>query len=340
MKYARFLKKNGTIGFIAPSFGCATEPYKTAFSHAIQRFKTIGYQIELGANCYKSEGIGISNSPKLCGEEFMQAYCESKSDILLSCGGGELMCEDLDYIDFEKIKKAEPKWFMGYSDNTNLTFLLPTLCDTASVYGPNAPAFGMESWHSSIADAFSILTGEKREVSGYEMWERESLKSEENPLAPYHVTEKRQIKSFLNENVQFQGRLIGGCMDSLVILLGTKFDKVNEFVEKYKDDGIIWFLESCDLNVMSIRRAMWQMEHSGWFRYTKGFLIGRPLQFGTTMMGLDQYEAVLGVIRHYHVPILMDIDLGHLPPMMPIVCGAMASVEMKDGNVFLHYDYR
>ena len=26
MRYAEFLKKDGVIGFVAPSFGCATEP--------------------------------------------------------------------------------------------------------------------------------------------------------------------------------------------------------------------------------------------------------------------------------------------------------------------------
>lgn len=44
------------------------------------------------------------------------------------------MCEILPYIDFEKIRNSEPKWFLGYSDNTNLIFLLATLCDTAAIY--------------------------------------------------------------------------------------------------------------------------------------------------------------------------------------------------------------
>ena len=43
------------------------------------------------------------------------------------------MCEILPYIDFEKIRNSEPKWFFGYSDNTNLIFLLATLCDTDHV---------------------------------------------------------------------------------------------------------------------------------------------------------------------------------------------------------------
>ena len=123
MRYPKFLKKNGTIGFVAPSFGCNIEPYKSAFNHAQKKFRQMGYRLELGSNCYKGEGIGISNTPKLCAEEFMDGYCREESDILISCGGGELMCEDLDYVDFERLRKAEPKWFMGYSDNTNFTYL-------------------------------------------------------------------------------------------------------------------------------------------------------------------------------------------------------------------------
>lgn len=339
MKYPKFLKKNGTIGFVAPSFGCNIEPYKTAFQHAQEKWKQMGYRIVLGPNCYKGEGIGISNTPELCGKELTEEYCSKKSDILISCGGGELMCEDLDYIDFESLKEADPKWFMGYSDNTNFTYLLTTICDTASIYGPCAAAFGMEPWHPALRDAFEILTGERTSCSGYDGWEKESFKSEEKPLEPYHITEERKIKCVPDQDVLLEGRLLGGCMDCLVNLLGTTYDRTKAFIETYKKDGIIWFLESCDLNVMSIRRAMWQMEHAGWFQYTKGFLIGRPLQFGAECMGLDCYEAVLGAIRDYHVPVIMDVDIGHLPPMMPIVCGAKAVIESRGNEIEISYRF-
>ena len=65
---------------------------------------------------------------------------------------------------------------MGYSDNTNFTFLLTTMCDTASIYGPNAPAFGQEPWHESLQDALDVLHGKNLVQHGYEKWEKESLK--------------------------------------------------------------------------------------------------------------------------------------------------------------------
>lgn len=340
MKYPGNLQKNGTIGFVAPSFGCNTEPYRSGFDHAQKKFQAMGYRLDPGPNCYAGEGIGISNTPEKCAAELMEYYCSSQNDCLISCGGGELMCEILEYMDFEALKTAHPKWYMGYSDNTNMTYLLATLCDTASVYGPCASAFGMEPWHSSLQDTMGVLTGEINTVKGYDKWERESLKTEENPLAPYHLTEERVLRRFqgtkeipASEKIQFEGRLLGGCMDCLVNLLGTKFDKTTEFIEKYKEDGIIWFLEACDLNVFAIRRAMWQMEQAGWFQYVKGFLIGRPLCFGQEMMGLDAYQAVLKVAGSKNVPVVMDVDLGHLPPMMPIIVGSMGEVEVCGNDI-------
>lgn len=339
MRYPKFLSSHGTIGFVAPSFGCAIEPYYSAFQNALNKFHSLGYQTKLGDNCYSNVGIGISNTKEKCGEELNHFFLEDDSDVLIACGGGELMCEVVPYIDFDRLKKAEPKWYMGFSDNTNLTFLLATICDTASICGPNASSFGMEPWHSSIKDSMDLLTGKKLTVHGYDLWEKESLKDELHPFEPYHVTEPVQLVSYPEVNAKMEGRLIGGTLDCLCTIAGTRFDHVKEFIKRYQEDGIIWFLESCELNVMSIRRAMWQMEHAGWFKYVKAFVIGRPLCFGEEAFGMDQYNAVCGAIEQHHVPVYMDVDLGHLAPMLPIVCGSMAEVSFDDGKFELHMEF-
>lgn len=350
MRYPVPLGQNGTIGFVAPSFGCGVEPYRTMFDHGLQTFQAKGHSLDLGPNCYEEKGIGISNTPNACGEELTEWYCRKENQALISCGGGELMCEILDYVDFERIRAAAPKWYMGFSDNTNFTFLLPTLCDTASIYGPCAGSFGMEPWHASIQDAYDLLTGKKERIEGYPDWEMSGLDmgmafKEENPLAPYRLTEKKILKSFLgarpaeqDEEIFFQGRLLGGCMDCLVNLIGTGYDQVGDFLKKYEKDGFIWFLESCDLTVMAMRRAIWQMKHEGWFEHVKGFLIGRPLHFGEEAMGLDHYRAVWEPLAEYQVPVIMDMDLGHLPPAMPIMCGAVGKVCVQGND--LSVDYR
>lgn len=339
MRYPRFLEESGTIGFVAPAFGCTVEPYRTAFAHAKEKLQQMGYGIVLGPNVYAMEGIGISNTPQKCGEELNDAYCSKESDVLIACGGGELMCEVVPYMDFERMKSAQAKWYMGYSDNTNFAFLSATLMDTAAIYGPCAPAFGMEPWHASVQDAFDVLRGKKNRIFGYAKWEKESLKDEEHPLEPYNVTETTVRKGFPVQDTEVSGRLIGGCLDCLGNLVGTKFDEVAAFCERYREDGIIWFMEACDLNIWSIRRTIWQLKHAGWFRYVKAFLIGRPKCFGEEGFGLNQYNAVTDLLQEYEVPILMDLDIGHLPPMMPLVVGATAKVSLHGNDFALEYTW-
>lgn len=69
------LSEHGTIGFVAPSFGCATEPYHTAFLNAQKKFREMGHPLDLGPNCYADCGIGISNTPEACGRELAEYYC-------------------------------------------------------------------------------------------------------------------------------------------------------------------------------------------------------------------------------------------------------------------------
>ncbi|NLG03157.1 MAG: LD-carboxypeptidase, partial [Clostridia bacterium] len=173
----------------------------------------------------------------------------------------------------------------------------------------------------------------------YPMWEITSNKDEEHPYEPYHLTQKKTLVKYPDEQVlSFEGRLIGGCMDCLGKLIGTRFDCTKSFIDNYQTDGFIWFLEACDLNVMDLRRTLWQMDQAGWFSHVKGFLIGRPLHYNEPMFGLDQYEAVMGVLRKYRVPVIMDADLGHLPPMMPLICGAKAHVTADD-NIRIKYEF-
>ncbi len=337
MRYPGFLPKNGTIGLVAPSFGASTEPYISRFAYAEGIFRAKGYKLLEGPNVREDKGIGKSNTPEKCAEEFMDFYGRKDTDVLISCGGGETMCEDLAFVDWEKIGRMDPKWFMGYSDNTNFTYLLTTLCDTASIYGPCISGFAMHTPHESLKQAECLLTGEGFrdkciEFRGFPSFEIPDGEEEEDPIADLKLNTKKELffGGSFKKKVPFKGRLLGGCVDCLVTLLGTRFDKTADFLEKYKEDGFIWFLESCDLNPISVRRAFWQMDEAGWFKYVKGFIIGRPLHYGEEAFGIDMHEAVLSMIRKYNVPVIMDADLGHLPPAIPFVTGAMAEVSADD----------
>lgn len=340
MRYPDFLSPGGSIGYVAPSFGCNTEPYRSCLDSARSYFRSRGYGEVCGSNIYAGDGIGISSSPAACAAELTEAYLSDKSDVLFSVGGGELMCEILDAVPFDRISAAKPKWFMGYSDNTNFGFLLPTVCDVASVYGPCAQSFGAVPPDAYCLDAFSLICGEGLQVHGYDRWEKESRKDALHPLSPGNYTEATAIRSLHWDGQPFSGRFLGGCLDCLVNLSGTCFDHVRQFNSRYADDGVIWFLEACDLNIFAIRRALWQLQHTGWFENVKGFLIGRPLCMGQAFLGLDQYSAVTAMLGQYGVPVLMDVDLGHLSPMMPMINGGYGTVSSRGSNIAVQFELK
>ena len=120
MRYPKPLEQNGVIGLIAPSFGAATQPYITGLDEAEKAWKSLGYRPHEYGCARKAEGIGISSLPEVCAQEVNQAFSDDVTDVLISVGGGELMCEVMSYVDFDLLKKEEPKWFMGYSDNTKI----------------------------------------------------------------------------------------------------------------------------------------------------------------------------------------------------------------------------
>lgn len=48
MRYGKFLPEKGTIGFVAPSFGCNIEPYRSAFINAQKIWEQQGYGFSFG----------------------------------------------------------------------------------------------------------------------------------------------------------------------------------------------------------------------------------------------------------------------------------------------------
>ena len=334
MKYPKFLTPGDSIGLIAPSFASEDEKYQKSTKAAIRRFNKMGYPVSYQNSIFKNELPYLSNEPSLVAREFMENYLNDETKALISVGGGELEVLGLNGVDFNKLASANPKWFMGFSDNTNHCFLLLTLADTASIYGACAGNFGMYNWDPSIKDAFDLLTGEKLTLKGYPKYQiRHTAYQKNHPGAPYHLTEEKILTNYPSDKLNFSGRLIGGCLDILIMLCGTKYDHVKEFLDKYQEDGFIWFMEACDLNSLAYMRALIQLKEAGWFKGCKGFLIGRPQRaFNDDLFGINRFNA-LDILKDLNVPIVADFDLGHIKPTMPLILGSYATVDVNGNDI-------
>lgn len=325
----KYIKKNDTISLVAPSFGCTTSPYKERLAASINVLKKKGYNVAIGDNVYLNQGIVSSNLPKSRAKEFMDAY-SSDSKIIWSVGGGETMLEILPYIDFAKIKKLEPKWFIGYSDNTVLTYTLTTIANVETIYGICAPSL-FDTKSQEVADMLSIIKG-KKEFVGYPYYESCDIEHKE-ALEPLTLNRNKTIIPF-NYNGPFSGILIGGCLDILQYICGTKYDNTKKYTTGHKN--IIFFFEACDLNSIDIRRTLFHLKEANWFNNVRGFIIGRSLQSNSFFNELPE-KSYIDLLKEYNVPILLNVDIGHLHPTLPIICGHEALISYEDSNIKITY---
>lgn len=334
------IEKGCTIAVTAPSFGCTTEPYTSRFFVARKKFESLGYKISAGETVFRSDGKGISTDPQRAAKELEDFYCSSENSAVISAGGGELMCETAGFIDFERIAEAKPKWFMGYSDNTNFLFPLVTKCRTAAIYGPTITGFG-KKWEKPELYSVGLLEGKIKESSGFEKFQlpqNDSSSTDNLENSTYRLTEEKVLKIFPEKSgpVRMEGILLGGCLDVLSNLCGTTLDDV----EKFNRDAekVIWILESCDGNPAEIRRQVWHLKNAGWFSKASGFLIGRPLaSLGKEIFGINQYNAAADILSELNCPIVMDADVGHVDPAVPFAMGIFAEISADSHNFTVKY---
>lgn len=137
-----------------------------------------------------------------------------------------------------------------------------------------------------------------------------------------------------NYTKPFSGYLIGGCLDVLQFLCGTKYDKTKEYTLSHKK--VIFFMEACDLQAIAIRRALLQLKEAGWFNNITGFIIGRSLNSQPNFDELPE-KSYIDLLKDFNVPILLNCDFGHLHPAVPIRCGAYAKISYLNNNIKFEY---
>ena len=65
--------------------------------------------------------------------------------------------------------------------------------------------------------------------------------------------------------------------------------------------------------------------------------MGRPLCYRKRFFGITHYTAIKEALRGINVPIIMDADLGHFAPSMPIITGVKAKVKARENHFEIEY---
>ena len=320
MKYPNFLKENDIIGITAPSAGVGKNI--DDFNKSIANLKDKGYMIKETKSVRNDNEVSTTAVERI--KELNELLVDKDVKTIISAAGGDFLYEIMPYIDYKLIKN-NPKWIMGASDPTNLLYTITTNLDIATIYGHNAGSFDSKKLHKSQEIALSFIKGEIKEQSSYSKYES----NRENRIDNNYAPDKKVNWELLNGDFNITGRIIGGCIDCLRYLPGTKYDKTKEFTEKYKKDGIIWYFDIFSMTAEDFYLTLLQFRESGWFNYIKGVIVGRVL-FPNGFTSMTYQKALKKVFES--IPLVFNADIGHVPPKMTIINGSIANIKCKDNK--------
>ena len=125
------------------------------------------------------------------------------------------------------------------------------------------------------------------------------------------------------------GRLIGGCVEAMCNLAGTPYGDVAAFGRQHADDGLIVYVEAAGDEAATFCRNLHGLRLAGWFEHAQAILIGRTN--APDHPKLTQQEAVVDALGRLGLPIVFDLEIGHVPPHLPLVNGALATLTF-DGD--------
>ena len=328
MIYPQFLKAKDVIGITAPSDGIVEEPDIFRLETAIKNFESLGFKIKETKDV-RTSNKGKSAPSNIQAQELEELFLDKEVKSIICSGGGDFLLEMLSEVNFEIIKN-NPKWLQGYSDPTGLLYTITTNLDIATIYADNFKSFGMKDLHKSLINNIEILKGNIIEQESFEKYESkrpDRIIGNEN----YNLDSDVKWEILNGDYINIKGRIIGGCIDILTELFGTRFDKTKDFIETYKQDGIIWYFDNCELTSESLIRTLWKFKDNGWFKYSKGILFGRS-GIEQSCYGISFKEAVERVLADLNIPIIINTDVGHVSPRMTFINGAIANIESKNGK--------
>ena len=316
------LRPGDTIGIVSPSWGGAG-----AFPHRLENgiayLESRGFDVRVGHHARGQLGH-VSDTAENRVSDIHDMFESSEVAAIIAAIGGDHSCHLLPHLDFELLRD-HPTIFMGYSDITVLnvaiwqrtgliTFNGPALITDFAEY-PQPLNYTISSFDRAVCAAEAM-----GRVESSETWTEETLDwRTQMDLTRPRALEKSTGWTWLREGVG-EGVLVGGCIESLQHLRGTR---------DWPDfEGKILFLETSEEKPSPARvdGILMDYENMGVLGQVAGLLFGRPMRYSQ-----EEKAALRDVIAErtsaYSFPVVTDMDFGHTAPQFTLPIGVMARID-------------
>jgi len=329
------LTPGSTIAITAPSSGVSGDAL-ARLDLVIAQLHAAGFRTIEG-QCLREEYKNASAPASKRAAELMGFLLRDDIAAIIPPWGGELATEVLDHIDFARLRTVEPKWLLGYSDISTIQLPLTLLSGWATAHGPNLMDLAPTQTDPLTTSVLAILGSDGSTPvtqSSSSHYQVQWTPYKERLDAPFNLTEPTRWKRLGGGGpVSFEGRLIGGCLDTIAWLAGTRYGDIPGFVRNSGAAGTILYLENVEMSPTALVRCLLSLKRQGWFDGLAGLLIGRsaaPVPESSQSLGYE--EAVSAVLSGLPCPVLYDVDIGHQPPQFTLINGAHAVVSYREGG--------
>ena len=322
MIFPKYLSDNDTLGVTACSCGVLKKINK--YEDSINNVKSVGKFNIIETSNVRTDGV-VSSDRYTRKNELESLYKDDNVKAITIASGGDFLSDMLSILDYDTIRN-NVKWLCGSSDPTSLLFTVTTNLDSATIYSPcNMSGFNISPLHESYVNYFEILKGNLVKQCKYDTYEGESFTDEMD-------TPNEWLN--INGNVDESGILIGGCIDSLKDVIGTKFDKTKEFIDKYKDKGIIWYFDIFSMTSEGLYNTLVQFRNAGWFDNCKAILFSKVC-IPNTYVDMTYEELIEKAIPD--IKVIYKFDVGHVKPSFTMINGSYVRVVSNENEGYLEY---
>ncbi|MGI5272820.1 S66 family peptidase [Nonomuraea sp. CA-218870] len=328
MRYPSPLRPGDRIGVTSSSSG-VDKTLHDRLRVAIRTVEARGYEVVVG-DCM--DGAGHVSAPAAeRARELTGMLTDPSIRAVVPPWGGETAIDVLPLLDWDALRAAEPTWMVGYSDLSTIITPLTLLTGVATIHGnnlmdtPYRVPDGLLGWLDIVAlppgAAFTQTPPGRYRAQGFDEWQTFPEADEFTLDTPGGWTRLDG-----DGPVRAEGRLIGGCVETLCNIAGTRYADTSSLAA----DGLVVYVEAAEHDAGTICRNLHGMRLAGFFDGATAILAGRTRAPG--LLTLSQHEAVLDALGGLGVPILADVECGHVPPYLPLVNGARALVSYDDGR--------
>jgi muramoyltetrapeptide carboxypeptidase LdcA involved in peptidoglycan recycling len=247
--------------------------------------------------------------------------------------GGELLIDILPLLDFDALKHAMPKWIIGYSDLTTLMLPYTLLTHAATVHGSNLletpnrmPMGELTHW----CDVLMLPAGASITQQPASRYQTDFVDWRAHPeTSAWQRSEPVIWKCLHHEDephysLVVSGRLIGGCLDVITMLPASTYGNVTRFAQESAPEGLLLYLENADGNTAQFCRMLHCIRLAGWCDKANAIMIGRS--GGSQLREFTLRDCLLDALGDLPIPVIYDMDIGHVPPQLILINGALASL--------------